>query len=152
MNNTQVLPMRELMGALIQTQLNPFRPGSLFDEDISIPEPIEEKLTESRGREESPKAGDGVLRVMGAAELTAAHSRQFRKQVHAALNGHTVVEIDLSQTTAMDCAGLGALIAIRNLTRDRKGVVRLVNPGAGVRQLLELMRAGEVFEIVKTPA
>jgi len=89
-----------------------------------------------------------VLMVEGFAELTAANCKLFRKQVCAALNGHTVVEIDLSRTALVDCAGLGALVVIRNLTRDRKGAVRLLNPTPPVQQLLDLVRAGEIFEIV----
>jgi anti-anti-sigma factor len=83
-------------------------------------------------------------------QLTAAHCRQFGKRVRAALNGHTVIEIDLSRTTSMDCAGLGSLIAIRNLICGRNGVVRLLNPTSRVQQLLERTRAGQIFEIVKT--
>jgi len=93
-----------------------------------------------------------VLTVVGYAELTAATCKMFRKQVCAALNGHTQVEIDLSQTTALDCAGLGALIAIRNLIRERNGAVRLVNPTSHVQQMLDLTRAGQIFEIVKSRA
>lgn len=92
-----------------------------------------------------------LLTVLACPEMTAAHCYTFRKQVCATLNGHTEVEVDLSQTTVMDCAGLGALIAIRNLTREKNGgAVRLTNPTSPVRQLLDLMRAGEIFEIVKT--
>jgi anti-anti-sigma factor len=80
--------------------------------------------------------------------MTAANSKLFRKRVCAALNGHTAVEIDLSQTTYMDCAGLGALIAIRNPARGRKIVVRLVNATLQVHQLLHIMRAGQILEIV----
>jgi anti-anti-sigma factor len=93
-----------------------------------------------------------ILTVVGPAELTAANNHWFRNKVCAALNGHKVVEIDLVQTTSMDCAGLGALIAIRNLTRSRNGKVSLVNPASPVRQLLDLTRAGQIFEIVSTPA
>jgi anti-anti-sigma factor len=142
--------MGDVVDAPTLTQLSPFKHGSLFDEDISIPEPIAELLTDPHCRKESAIVADGVLRVVGVTELTAAHSRRFRKQVRDALDGHAVIEIDLSQTTAMDCAGLGALIAIRNHTRDRKGVVRLLNPRSRVLQLLELMRAEQVFEIVKS--
>ena len=142
--------MGEVVGALTQTQISPFKQDSLFAEDVFIPELGTKACSNASCREKVPDVGDRVLRVMAEAELTAAHSRRFRKQVRAALNGHTSVEIDLSHTTTLDCAGLGALIAIRNLARDRKGVVRLVNPGAGVQQLLELMRAGELFELVKT--
>jgi anti-anti-sigma factor len=89
-----------------------------------------------------------VLTFVGFAEMTAANSKLFRKRVCAALNGHTEVEIDLSQTTFMDCTGLGALIAIRSPARGRKIAVRLINPTLRVQQLLHVMRAGEVLEIV----
>jgi anti-anti-sigma factor len=89
-----------------------------------------------------------ALAVIGFAEMTAANSKLFRKRVCAALNGHTVVEINLSQTTFMDCAGLGALIAICNLVRGRKIRVRLINPTFRVYQLLHIMRAGQILEIV----
>jgi len=92
-----------------------------------------------------------VLSVVGFEELTAANSKLFRKKVCAALNGHTVVEIDLSQTVFMDCAGLGALIAICNLVRGRKIRVRLVNPTLRVEQLLHIMRAGQILQIVNRP-
>ena len=140
--------MGEGVGVLAQPQLSPFKHSGVFDEDISTPEPSAD--LNARRRQVCPEVADGVLRVMGAAELTAAHGHRFRNQVRAALNGHTSVEIDLSQTTAMDCAGLGALVGLRNLTRARNGVVRLVNPTSRVRQRLDLMRAEQVFEVVKS--
>jgi anti-anti-sigma factor len=91
-----------------------------------------------------------VLTVVGFAELTAANSKLFRNKVGAALNGHTVVEIDLSRTTIMDCAGVGALIALRHLIRGGNGVVRLMNPTSPVQQMLDLVRAGQILEIVTT--
>jgi anti-anti-sigma factor len=89
-----------------------------------------------------------TLRVRGLTELTADNSEQFGQLLRASLNGQTSIEIDLSRTTFMDCAGLGALIALRNQTRSRHGVVRLVHPTPVVRQLFDIMRADEVFEIV----
>jgi anti-anti-sigma regulatory factor len=47
----------------------------------------------------------------------------------------------------MDCAGLGALIALRNLARDRNGVVRLVNPTPTVQLLFDAVRATDIFEM-----
>jgi anti-anti-sigma factor len=91
-----------------------------------------------------------VLRVMGFAEMTAAHCSLFRKTVCAGLDEQTEIEIDLCQTTSIDCAGLGALIAVRNLIRGRNGVVRLMNPTQPMQQLLGLMRAEQIFEIVDT--
>jgi anti-anti-sigma regulatory factor len=87
---------------------------------------------------------------LGFAELAAANGKLFRKKACAALNGHTIVEIDLSRTTCVDCARLGALIEIRNLTRARNGVMRLMNPISSVQQVLELVCAGQIFEMVNT--
>ena len=48
----------------------------------------------------------------------------------------------------MDCGGLGALVALRNATRDRNARVRLLNPTPPVEQVLRLLEAQRVFEIV----
>lgn len=106
-------------------------------------------------REDAPAlpgigASEQVLRVMGFAEMTAANCTLFRKTVCASLDEQTEIEIDLSQTTSIDCAGLGALIAVCNLIRGRDGVVRLLNASQRVRQLLSLMRAEQIFDIVNT--
>jgi anti-anti-sigma factor len=93
---------------------------------------------------------DKVLRVNGFTELTAQNCKLFLAGTHAALNGHTSIEIDLSNTVVMDCSGLGALIALRNCAHRRNGVVRLVSPIPAVRRLLEIMRAEQMFEIVRT--
>jgi anti-anti-sigma factor len=91
---------------------------------------------------------DEVLRVKGLAELTAHNVERFRGETNAALNGHTSIEIDLSDTIVMDCSALGALIALRNCTRRRNGVVRLMSPNPAVRRLIEIVRAEQMFEIV----
>jgi anti-anti-sigma factor len=135
-NSNEILQTRESVRAPTQGQANPSNPIPVADDGISIRGLGAEALT--------------TLAVMGFAELTAANSNLFQKQVCAALNGHTVVEIDLSQTTSIDCAGLGALIAVRNRTRGRNGVVRLMNSTSPVKRLLELLRAGQIFEILNT--
>jgi len=116
-------------------------------DDISI-----RKLLPARGsRTDCVTPSEPILRVEGYKEMTAAHCHLFRKTACAAWKGHTDVEIDLSRTTVIDCAGVGALIAIRNLTRERNGVARLMNPTSSVQQVLDLTRTGQLFEIVKTP-
>src|SRR6185503_18323466 len=98
----------------------------------------------SQGKEHAEK----VLSVAGTRVLTTATAGKFRERVFAALNGHDVIEVDLSGTTFMDCGGLGALIALRNATRDRHGRMRLLNPKPDVEQVLTLLEARRVFEIV----
>src|SRR6185436_12631128 len=97
------------------------------------------------------KNGERILSVSGTRVLTTATVGRFRERVFAALNGHDVIEVDLSGTTFMDCGGLGALIALRNATRDRKGRIRLLNPMPQVEEVLTLLQAQRVFEIVTTP-
>ena len=96
------------------------------------------------------KVVNDVLTIKGFAELTAANDDLFRQRFCTDLNGCTSIEIDLSLTTFMDCTGLGALIALRNLAHARKGGVRLVNPTPAVQGLFDVMRAGKLFEIVNT--
>lgn len=89
-----------------------------------------------------------VLNVRSPAQLTAANRESFGQQVGAALDGHQSIELDLAHTTFMDCAGLGALIALNKLARGRQGALRVVNPTPPVRQLFALVEAGRLFEIV----
>ena len=87
--------------------------------------------------------------IEGFAELTDANCKLFRKQVCAALNGRTVVEIDLSRTTCMDCAGLGVDFS-RQFSRPPERRSAPPQSTSAVQQLLDLVRAGLVFEIVNT--
>jgi anti-sigma B factor antagonist len=96
------------------------------------------------------KIANEVLTVGGFAELTAANSDRVGRKIRARLNGHTTIEIDLSRTTFMDCTGLGALIALRKLAAARNSGVRLLNPTPTVQRLFDVVRAGEIFEIVNT--
>lgn len=126
--------------------------SSLFavDDGISPPEPSNEGLADpGRAAEELEDPGD-VLTVFGFTEINAANNARFRKHVCTSMEGHAGLEIDLSRTLTMDCAGLGALVALRNLAHERQQGMRLVNPTAQVQQFLQLVRAGEIFEIVNT--
>jgi anti-anti-sigma factor len=89
-----------------------------------------------------------TLNVRSPAQLTAANRDSFGQQVGAALNDHQSIELDLAHTTFMDCAGLGALIALHKLTRARHGALRVVNPTPPVRRLFALVEAGRLFEVV----
>ncbi len=124
---------------------NPFLAA---ENEISNPE----STPVSDVRQENIRASEKILRVVGYEEMTAANSNLFRKTACAAWLGHTNVEIDLSETTFIDCAGLGALIAVRNLTRARNGIARLMNPTSSVQQMLDFTRTGQLFEIVNAPA
>ena len=91
-----------------------------------------------------------TLVVDGVQELNASNSNGFRDLVNASLTDSLVnVEIDLSKAVFIDSCGLGALISIHKTVCLRKGVVRLLRPGAEVSQILELTRMHRIFEVRK---
>ncbi len=91
-----------------------------------------------------------ILRASGIAELSAANANAFRDDTrHAFTKGHRNIEVDLSQTSAVDSCGLGALVALHKTAAAQGGVLRLVNPTPPVQQILELTRMHRIFEVVK---
>lgn len=95
---------------------------------------------------------NGTLRVSGLRELNAATAQAFRSTLTRALSrGIESIEIDLSQTRAVDGAGLGALVALyENAKEHRKReffAMRLTNPTPTVQQMIELARLHHLFEI-----
>jgi len=96
-----------------------------------------------------PSDGD-TLRVSAIAELTAANANAFRDETRQAFGPEQRnIEVDLSQTMAVDSCGLGALVALHKTTAARGGVLRLLNPLPPVQQLLELTRMHRIFEVIK---
>jgi anti-sigma B factor antagonist len=90
-----------------------------------------------------------TLRVSAIAELSAANANAFRDETRQAFGAdQRNIEIDLSQTTAVDSCGLGALVALHKTTSARGGVLRLLNPLPPVQQILELTRMHRIFEVI----
>ncbi len=93
---------------------------------------------------------DETIRISGVKELGTANSNEFRDQARAALTpAQKNIDIDLSEMLLLDSCGLGTLISLHKTTCSRNGIVRLLNPTPGVRQILELTRMHRIFEIVK---
>jgi anti-sigma B factor antagonist len=93
--------------------------------------------------------GDTV-RASAISELSAANANSFRDEArHAFGQQQRNIEVDLSQTTAVDSCGLGALVALHKTAVARGGVLRLLNPTPPVQQILELTRMHRIFEVVK---
>ena len=99
------------------------------------------------------------LNVSGIDELTAVNSNAFRDEIRAVLPAPLkAIEIDLSDTQFVDSCGLGALFALYKAASQGNGTpngnghevsLRLINPRPQVRQLFELTRMHQLFEIVQ---
>ena len=91
-----------------------------------------------------------TLRASEIGELSAANANAFRDEArHALGQAHKNIEVDLSQTRAVDSCGLGALVALHKTAAARGGVLRLINPTPPVQQILELTRMHRIFEVIK---
>ena len=98
------------------------------------------------------KRQNGTLSVTGLRELNATNAHAFRTSLARAISHDLrAIEIDLSQTQAVDGAGLGALVALYETAkehREREGfAMRLTNPTPTVQQMIELARLHHLFEI-----
>ena len=86
--------------------------------------------------------------VTGLQELVAANATQIRDEIRAALPATCVnLDLDLSTLRFLDNSGLGTLVSLNKTLRSRHGAVRLIQPAANIRQVLELTRLHRVFEI-----
>jgi anti-anti-sigma factor len=65
----------------------------------------------------------------------------------AASRQHGTVTVDLGKVTAIDAAGIGALISLQ-----AAGIyLRLINLSAPVREILRVTEVDSIFEIVEPP-
>jgi anti-anti-sigma factor len=93
--------------------------------------------------------GDTV-NVSEIRELGTATANSFQSALSAALSGPVKhIDLDLSQTTFVDCGGLGALVAIRKKASNGHGsaIVRLLNPPKPLQRIVSMMKMGDVFPI-----
>ncbi|HWC59364.1 MAG TPA: STAS domain-containing protein [Verrucomicrobiae bacterium] len=91
-----------------------------------------------------------TLNVSEIRELATATANTFQSQLSAALS-ETVkhINLDLSETTFVDCGGLGALVAIRKKASNGHGaaVIRLLNPPKPLQHIVTMMKMSDVFPI-----
>lgn len=58
-----------------------------------------------------------------------------------------VIVLDLSEVEMLDGSGLGMLVFVHRWTRDNGVQLKLVNPAALVREMLERTRLTRVFDV-----
>lgn len=90
-----------------------------------------------------------TLNVSEIRELGTATANSFQSQLSAALSARVKhIDLDLSQTTFVDCGGLGALIAIRKkASNGHTATIRLLNPPKPLQRIVTMMKMDEVFPI-----
>lgn len=66
--------------------------------------------------------------------------------------GHKNIVLNLSGVSYMDSAGIGELVACYKRVVEKKGEMKLVNPGGRVQDLLALTKLDEYFETFHSEA
>jgi len=90
-----------------------------------------------------------TLVVSGLPDLTAINPAQVRDDIRAVLPSTcTRLILDFTSQHTVDSRGLGLLISLHKTLRSRCGAVLLRAPVPAVRQILEITRLNNIFEIV----
>jgi anti-anti-sigma factor len=90
-----------------------------------------------------------TLVISGLPDLTTINPVQVRDDIRAALPATcTRLVLDFAEQLTVDSRGLGLLIALHKTLRSRCGSVCLKAPAPAVRQILEMTRLNNIFEIV----
>jgi anti-sigma B factor antagonist len=94
-----------------------------------------------------PPVDDGTATLFVTGEVDMSNATELRECGENAVATASVelLVIDLSGVTFMDSSGLGALVAIRSAAADAARAVRIANPSARVRQVIEVCGLGPEF-------
>ncbi|KPK79757.1 MAG: hypothetical protein AMJ81_12845 [Phycisphaerae bacterium SM23_33] len=92
------------------------------------------------------EGGAAVVKVSGSVSISDAN--RLREQLEA-LAGEKVpvIVLELSEMDFISSLGLGAIISGHLKCRHHRGQIKLVNPTAAVRELLETTRLTKLFGV-----
>lgn len=90
------------------------------------------------------KDGGVVIKVSG--ELTFVMQREFR-DAYETYSPNTRFRIDLGETTNIDSAGLGILMAMRSSLGSDLAKIEICNCNSRVKELMDIFRFEQYFRI-----
>ncbi|WP_018970511.1 STAS domain-containing protein [Rubritalea marina] len=82
-------------------------------------------------------------------ELTASSAGAFKKETKNRITPDIKnIDLDASALNFIDSSGLGALISLQKLTKERGGKLRILSPSNSIVQIIELTHLHRILEIV----
>ena len=92
-----------------------------------------------------------IVRVGG--KITFEHSSDFQNRLDAVLEeGVREVVIDFRNVPFMDSSGIGEVLRLFRLLRDRNGSLILANPNHKLKSLFTMYRFEKFMKILEDPA
>jgi anti-anti-sigma factor len=81
-----------------------------------------------------------TVRVAVVGEVDLATAPAFRERLLSVLHDYTpaVLDVDLGGVTFLDCAGIGALVGVRNAAVQAGRRIRVTHPQPFVRRVLDV--------------
>jgi anti-sigma B factor antagonist len=100
---------------------------------------------------QAEQAGTPVLTVTGEIDLSAA-GRFAQALTTAVTDGSGTALVDLSAVTFIDSSGVRELLAANRQAEAEGGELRLANPSAACRRVLEISGVWNEFVVQRTQA
>jgi anti-anti-sigma factor len=88
-----------------------------------------------------------IIRIKG--KVTFEHYKFFHSQVEPALDeGVREVVIDFKDVPFIDSSGVGEIVRIVRVMKDRQGELTLINPNSKLRDLFSMYRFDKYMKIL----
>jgi len=105
------------------------------------------------------RSDDVIIRIQSVGDVTIFHcagrltfgSEDTVLSAVSKLSAVDLAVLDLAKVPAIDAAGLGALVSIRNWIKTKGVTLKLMNVTRRVEKLLELSNLRSVFEFCSVP-
>ncbi len=93
------------------------------------------------------QTNDVAIVPVPVAELDAANSAEFKRDMAPVLEAQSKVVLDLTKLRFIDSSGLGAFISCLRKLNEKHGDLKLCGMSTQVRAVFELVRMHRIFEI-----
>lgn len=94
------------------------------------------------------KLDAGVLHIKVNGRFDFGVHNEFREATKLAETSAKQIEIDLSGTEYLDSSALGMLLVLRDKLAGDKNAVRIKNPRAEVKKILEIANFDKLFTLI----
>ena len=96
------------------------------------------------------KANDVAIVTIPVAELDAANTDEFKRDMAPVLDSHAKVVLDLTRLRFIDSSGLGAFISCLRKLNAKGGVLKVCGMSKQVRSAFEMVRMHRIVDIHDT--